>query len=104
DEVAELDGDARAQQLELLCAGDQALRAQVQALLDADAHATEPFHGDAAAWGSALSDTAGDADAGVDGANDPMLGRSIGAWRLIDNIGRGGMGAVYRVERSDGAY
>ena len=33
-----------------------------------------------------------------------MLGRSIGAWKIIEVIGRGGMGAVYSAERSDGAY
>ena len=100
DAVADLDGDAREQQLVQSCAGDQELREQVQDLLDADAHATEPFHGDASAWGSALANAQGD----LDGDADPMLGRSIGAWKIIEIIGRGGMGAVYAAQRSDGAY
>src|SRR5690606_27663241 len=96
DAIAELDHDARAQELDRLCAGDADLRRQVQALLDADAATTEPFDG-ASAWTAALRD---DADPG----RDPMLGRTIGAWKLVEVIGRGGMGAVYAVERGDGAY
>ena len=96
DAVAELDDAERAQVLDTMCAGDADLRARVQALLDADAHATEPFDGDAAAWGSALAGEHADADA--------ALGRAIGAWKIVGTIGRGGMGAVHAVERSDGAY
>ena len=98
DEVAELSGQALRQRLDETCGGDPDLRAQVQALLDADAGTTEPFSGDAAAWGDALRDRAEEA------VHDPMLGRSIGAWKLAGVIGRGGMGAVYAAERGDGAY
>ena len=98
DVVADLAGAARQQQLDALCGSDQPLRTQVQALLDADAGTAEPFSGDVAAWGNALQ---GQPD---DGVSDAMLGRSIGAWRVLEVIGRGGMGAVYAVERSDGAY
>src|SRR5690606_2282329 len=31
-------------------------------------------------------------------------GRRIGPWRVAERIGAGGMGAVYRVERADGAF
>ena len=31
-------------------------------------------------------------------------GRRIGAWRILDRLGAGGMGTVYRVERADGAF
>ncbi len=104
DEVADLDVDAREQELHTLCADDPDLRAQVQALLDADAHATEPFHGNAAAWGSALDAAHGGSDTGEDAGTDALLGRSLGVWRIVEIIGRGGMGAVYAVQRSDGAY
>ena len=96
DAVAELDSAQRANALEAMCANDDALRARVQALLDADAHATEPFAGDASAWGSALANDHAD--------GDHAIGRAIGAWKIVGTIGRGGMGAVHAVERSDGAY
>jgi len=35
---------------------------------------------------------------------DSMQGRVIGAYRLIREIGRGGMGAVYLAERADGMF
>ncbi len=35
---------------------------------------------------------------------DSMSGRVIGAYRLIREIGRGGMGAVYSAERADGIF
>ena len=100
DEVADLDPGERASRLGELCAGDATLRARVQALLDADAGpgAAEPFSGNLAEWGAAL------AGGGVDDAQDRMLGRGIGAWKIVGIVGRGGMGAVYAVERSDGAY
>jgi len=97
DAVVDLAASTRNNKLTELCGDDVALRAQVQALLDADAAATEPFSGNADVWGGALGHEESP-------QHDPMLGRSIGAWKIIAVIGRGGMGAVYAAERSDGAY
>lgn len=33
-----------------------------------------------------------------------LTGELVGAWRLLQEIGRGGMGVVYLAERADGAY
>ena len=74
------------------------LEGEARAMLAADAREGQPFKGDAAAWGEALARDA------ADPARDPMIGPSIGAWNLVGVIGRGGMGAVYAVERGDGAY
>ena len=98
DEIADLPAAERDARLVALCAGDAALMARVRALLAADATDAEPFSGGAAEWGEALAVAPGN------DAQDRMLGRPIGAWRIVGIVGRGGMGAVYAVERSDGAY
>lgn len=35
---------------------------------------------------------------------DPLIGQSLGPWRVVDVIGHGGMGVVYRAERADDAF
>ncbi|MFO1474637.1 MAG: serine/threonine-protein kinase [Lysobacterales bacterium] len=99
DQVADLAGGEREARLLEACAGDDELLAQVRALLAADASDAEPVSGDVAAWGEALAHAHED-----DGAHGHMLGRSIGAWKIVGVVGHGGMGAVYAVERGDGAY
>ena len=97
DAVIELPEGEREAQVAELCAGDDRLRRQVEALLQADAADDELFHGaDAARWSETL---ARDAD-----REDVAPERSMGAWKIVGVIGYGGMGAVYAVERSDGAY
>ena len=97
--VVELPPEERRSRLDAACAGDAGLRAQVEALLAADASEGEPFSGDGAQWSDALGAASAPA-----GGGDAMLGRSIGPWRIVGVLGRGGMGAVYAVERADGAY
>jgi serine/threonine protein kinase/tetratricopeptide (TPR) repeat protein len=36
--------------------------------------------------------------------DDQLIGSRLGAWRILDLIGRGGMGVVYRAERADGQF
>jgi eukaryotic-like serine/threonine-protein kinase len=44
-------------------------------------------------------------DAAVAGiARAPARGERIGAWRLLEELGSGGMGTVFLVERADGAF
>ena len=96
DAVVDLDGEAREQRLREFCGDDAHLLDEVRAMLAADAREGQPFSGDASAWGEALNE--------LTGTGEAMLGRQLGAWRIVEVIGRGGMGAVYAVERSDGAY
>ncbi|MBS0226706.1 MAG: serine/threonine protein kinase [Proteobacteria bacterium] len=98
DAVVDLADDAREQCLRELCRDDAPLLAEVRAMLAADGSASEPFVGDAAAWGQALN---AERDSALDNA---MPGRQLGAWRIVGVIGYGGMGTVYAVERDDGAY
>ncbi|HYP78806.1 MAG TPA: protein kinase [Steroidobacteraceae bacterium] len=102
EQVADMPAAQRTAELDVRCEGDARLRAQVEALLAADAQQGEPFTGNAARWSSALRD--GGAGAGAELGDQAMLGRNVGAWRLLEVIGHGGMGAVYRAQRVDGAY
>lgn len=97
-QLVELQGEARTQRLDEICAGDDDLRARVQALLQADATETEPFDGNAGVWRGLLGEPAQNA------GDASSIGRLVGAWRITGVLGHGGMGAVYRVERDDGAY
>ena len=36
--------------------------------------------------------------------DDVKMGETLGAWRLVSEIGQGGMGTVFRAERSDGHF
>ena len=79
--AVEQHGEQRERFLSEACANDAALRAQVDALLAGDRNAGDPF-ASAAGWNHVLG--------GDTPQDDPMLGRSIGAWRVLDVLGRGG--------------
>lgn len=80
----------RAALLATECADDASLRAEVEKLLTADAQEHELV---ARFDGGALRPP-----------DDPLVGREIGAYRLIGRLAVGGMGVVYRAERTDGLF
>jgi serine/threonine-protein kinase len=81
----------RTRLLDERCGGDPRLRAEVESLLASHARA-----------GSFLDGSAMDAS-GPSGAAS-LSGRTIGAFRLLDRIGEGGMGVVYLAERVAGGF
>ena len=91
-EGADLPEEQRAAWLDLACS-DPGIRAEVGRLLDAD-HA---------AGDDAIRDVvSGAMEQAAEGGALP--GTMVGPWRLIREIGRGGMGTVYLAERADGQY
>jgi serine/threonine protein kinase len=79
------------------CGDDTALHAEVSALLAADERAAERL-------GHAVRDAATLALSAAESAQAPMEGRRLGPWRLVRELGHGGMGAVFLAERVDGAF
>lgn len=76
-------------------------REEVEALLRADSEASVTFLGEPAAQRAAplVADLVDEAEAPGDAAS-----RRLGPWRILEEIGRGGMGLVYRGERADGLF
>ena len=89
-----LDAEKRSGWLQSLAAEDAALADQVQRLLNADSQDDESLQQPIQASLHAL---AGEFD-------DPWLGRQLGPYRIIARVATGGMGAVFRAERSDAQY
>lgn len=87
--LLDLDEAERPAALVRLCAGDPATAAEVQRVLN-QLPAAESF------FAQFLFDG--------DESRLRFDGRRVGAYRLTDELGRGGMGVVYRAERDDGQF
>ncbi len=95
DELVELDPAARREALERLGAEDAGLRSEVERLLAGDAE------GDARTR-DAFADPF--AAASLEQWVPQVEGMMIGPWRVLRELGRGGMGVVLLAERADGQY
>lgn len=91
----ELDSQARQTFLDSECAGQVSVRREVESLLQSDeqdqAFLEEPAVIDAADVVASTSSAA-------------WVGRRLGPYQLLEKIGEGGMGDVYRAVRADGMY
>src|SRR5262245_4710737 len=91
DAVLDLPVDESSAYLDRACAGDAELRQRVQVLLDKSATAGSfleqpPFDGANTADGGAGREAAGD---------------RIGPYKLLEEIGQGGMGTVWMAEQTE---
>ena len=93
--VLEFSPDERAERLQTLCGDDVALRREVEHLL----RAAERDDSLLVPGGAASPDLL---DAAV--GKPPEAGQVVGRYRILHEIGRGGMGVVYLAERADGAF
>lgn len=79
-------------------AGDERVREEAASLVEA------------AVSGASFLDRLGDRiqrptrSATAPAPEPPRAGRRVGPWRLVEPLGRGGMGTVYLAERADGAF
>jgi serine/threonine protein kinase/tetratricopeptide (TPR) repeat protein len=91
-EAAELPPSQRHAFLDAACNGDNGVRQEVESLLQAEAS------------GESAVETAIESEVAAMLEEDSLAGTRLGSYRLLTEIGHGGMGSVYLAERDDEQY
>lgn len=109
-EALDLSEDARASYLSEKCNGDDQLRSEVEKLLadldSAEGFIEKPVWTDSQFLNSSAKKVISDSlDEEIgDIRTEDFTGSHIGVYRLLGELGRGGMGAVFLAERADGEF
>jgi serine/threonine-protein kinase len=81
------------------CGEDHELRGEVMRLLAQHGRANSLLDSDAGAIAARVTGEDDEAQ-----ATDPLTGAILGPWRVVEQVGRGGMSRVFLGERTDGAF
>jgi eukaryotic-like serine/threonine-protein kinase len=105
-EAVDLPAEERPRFIRQAASGDETLFEQVVALVEQYESAGDFIEASALDASPLRQQTDAYATSPVTGSDivDPAIGRRIGAYRVVREIGRGGMGAVYLAERADGEF
>ncbi|HEV2844903.1 MAG TPA: serine/threonine-protein kinase, partial [Thermoanaerobaculia bacterium] len=98
DQALDLPTQERNALLDSVCAGDPELRADVEALLAADEGAGDFLATPAGEYAPDLLEEDAGPEAPEEIAAADLAGRLVGPYRLLREIGSGGMGTVYEAE------